>query len=333
MKQIMFATLAVAAVFGASSVLADEVVFKSGDKLTGTVKSVDGGTMVFDSKVAGTINLKMADIKTFKTDAPITVVGPEGGVLREAAAPSATEGKVKLGTTEVALSDMAKVNPPDVKWTGKVTAGAQFVRGNTDTSAASLGFDAARRSEDFRLSALGAYYYEKQRTDGTDSEVANNWFLKGQADYFLTEKNYLYAQMKWEKDLVAHLKARATPGAGYGYQWFETADFNLNTEAGVSWTYERYVDPNEERRYMAGRLAYHVDKTLWSKLKLYHNLEWLPSFERLDMYLINADAGFQAPISDRLALDGKVVLAYNSTPAAGREDLDTRYIFGLSWLF
>jgi hypothetical protein len=55
--------LAITTAFG------DEVIFKSGDRLSGTVNTVVGGKMTFTSKVAGKLTLNMADIKTFSTDA------------------------------------------------------------------------------------------------------------------------------------------------------------------------------------------------------------------------------------------------------------------------
>ena len=317
---------------------ADEVIFKSGDKLMGTVKSVEGGKMTFESKVAGTITLSLDDIKTFTTEQPIAVVTKQNAEepINQAAAASGKEGFVSMGgKTDVALADIDKVNPPAVKWTGKVTAGAVLARGNTHSTSASLGYEAARRSENFRLSSLGAYYFENQKDLSTKEKhtTADNFFVKGQADWFFTEKSYLYGNIKYEKDRIALLDKRLTPGAGYGYQWIEESDMNFSTEAGFAWTYEKYKDPTDENRYMSGRLAYHVDKTLWSKVKLYHNLEWLPSFKNSDMYLINADAGLQAPITDRLAFDAKAIWAYNNNPAADRYRTDSRYIMGLSWLF
>ncbi|MDD4103341.1 MAG: hypothetical protein PHU80_12025, partial [Kiritimatiellae bacterium] len=71
MKLFVVSAIMTAFTFGA---FGDEVIFKSGDRLTGTVKSVADGKMLFDSKVAGALTLKTEEIETFSTEAPIEIV-------------------------------------------------------------------------------------------------------------------------------------------------------------------------------------------------------------------------------------------------------------------
>ena len=316
----------------------DEVIFKCGDRLTGTVKTVAGGKMTFSSKVAGTVSLNLADIKTFTTEKPIEVVlkQDETEPVKQTASASTEEGHVLIGDqTDVKIEDIAKVNPPVVKWTGKVTAGASVVKGNTDSVSGNLAFEASRRTEHYRSSGWGAYYFERQKNITTHQEhtTTDKFFLKGQFDWFFTEKNYIYGNLKFEKDRVALLERRVQPGAGFGRQWMEGAFLNLQTELGVTWTDEKYLQATEANQYFSGRFAYHVDKTFWSKVKCYHNFEWIPSAKGSYMYLINADVGLQAPITARLSFDAKIQTAYNNDPADARYRTDTRYLCGISWIF
>jgi len=93
------------------------------------------------------------------------------------------------------------------------------------------------------------------------------------------------------------------------------------------------VYSDETRTYMAGRLAYHLDKSFNDHVKAFHNLEYIPSFERIDTYLVNADVGMRAAMTARLALEAKAQLAYNSQPSDGRDKKDLRYILGVGWTF
>lgn len=324
----------------AGAVSADEILFKSGDRLTGTVKAVVGGKMTFDSKVAGTLTLKMDDIKTFATDEPIEIAMADGTIHKQKAVVS-DEGYVSIvpgGAAQpqsIPLAGVAKINPEKPRWKGAVIAGATLVRGNTESSTASLTADATRRTDFDRITLGAGYYFSNQRDNGTgeNSTSAENWFLKGQYDYFFSKKFYGYGGMKYEKDRIADLDMRLTPGIGGGYQWVESADFNFSTEGGGAWVYEKYTDPDETRTYMAGRLAYHVDKSFNSYVKAFHNLEYIPSFERVDTFLVNTDVGLRAALTSALALEAKAQLAYNSQPAEGRDKRDTRYILGLGWTF
>ena len=72
--------------------------------------------------------------------------------------------------------------------------------------------------------------------------TADNWYLKGQADWFFTAKNFFYLNAKYERDRIALLDYRFMPRVGYGYQWIERDNFNFSTEAGLTYTKEEYMD-------------------------------------------------------------------------------------------
>jgi len=319
---------------------ADEVLFKSGDRLTGTVDKLDGGKMVFTSKVAGKLTLDMADIKTFSTDAPIEIAMADGTLHKQKVAVS-DEGYVSVQPggngqpQSLPLAQVAKINPDKPRWTGAVVAGASLVRGNTKSETVNVSIDASRRTEDDRISLGAGYYFASQRDNSTrdSSTIADTWFAKGQYDYFMTEKLYGYGNIRYEKDRVANLDKRVAPGLGLGYQIVERADFNVSTEAGATWMYERYTDPDETRTYMAGRLAYHVDKAFNEHVKGFHNVEYFPSLERADSFLVNADVGLRAALTARMAIEAKAQMAYNSQPSEGRDKKDLRYILGVGWTF
>ena len=326
--------LAIATAYG------DEVLFKSGDRLTGTVKAVVGGKMMFDSKMAGPLTLNMADIKTFSTDAPIEIVQTEGPVVMQKVT-AAGDGQVAVqpvGAAQpqtIALANVTKINPEKVRWTGAVVAGAVLNRGNTESSSANVGADATRRTDKDRTSFGAGYYYANQRDNNTgkNSTSADSLFLKGKYDYFFSEKFYGYGNIKYEKDRIANLDMRLTPGLGLGYQWIEKPDLNFNTEGGPTYVHEVYTDPDDTRDFMAARLAYHLDKTFNGHVKGFHNLEVIPSLEDIQTVLVDTDAGLRAAMTERMFLEAKAQLAYNSQPSEGREKKDLRYTLGIGWTF
>lgn len=324
----------------AAFVYADQVEFKSGDRLTGTVKSVAGGKMTFDSAVAGPLTLKMDSIKTFSTDNPIEIVQTNGVVVVQKVA-AGTEGVVTVQPEvakppqTLALAEISTVNPEKVKWVGSVVAGAVLTRGNTESSTASVGAEASRRSEDTRIYLGAGYYFANQRDNNTgeNSTIADNFFVKGKYDYFFTKKFFGYANIKYEKDRIASLEMRVTPGAGLGYQWVERAGFNFFTEAGLTYVHEAYTDPDEKRDYMAARAAYRLDYAFNAYVKGFHNFEIIPNVEEYENFLVYTDVGIRADLTARIFLEGKAQLAYNSEPADDREKKDLRYTLGIGWTF
>lgn len=318
----------------------DEILFKSGDRLTGTILTVSDNKMTFDSKVAGKITLDMADIKTFTRDTPL-VVALTNATFRVEKATAAGEGFVSLFPEDgappktLALEDISKINPEKPQWKGAVTAGATMSRGNTENNTCTVHAETSRRSETDRTTFSAGYYFANQRnnTTGKNSTSADEWYFKGQYDYFLTTVFYGYGNFRYDKDRIANLNMRSTPGLGLGWQWVETEKMSWSTEAGLNWVYEKYSDPEETRRYTAGRVAWHFDRSLNELMKLTHNLEYIPSMKNTDAYLVNADVGLRAAITSRLILEVKTELAYNSQPADDKKNSDVRYILSLGWTF
>ena len=306
--------------------------------------------MVFDSKVAGKVTLKVEDIRTLSTEKPVRVVmkGEEGDpekdwkgqISRSIAFGQAKSGFVSSSLdpkTPLDLSAIAKINPtPPAKpqWKGQVSTGATVVRGNTHSESLALALDLSKRWKYHRLAFNGAYNFAQQRDLDTDEDnkTVDNWNVKGQYDYFFNKTSYIYANLKYEEDDIVDLDYRVNPGAGYGYQWIEKPDMNFRTELGYSSILERWENGDEDN-YSAVRFSYHVDKTFRKNLKFYHNLEAIPSLEDVSVFLIDADVGLQATLTARWSLDAKITFDYNSEPADDKDELDTQYILGLTWKF
>jgi putative salt-induced outer membrane protein YdiY len=340
-RAIRAGVVAAAALLVSTAIVAraDEVVFKNGDKLTGKIVSADGGKLVVDTAVAGKVTVDMANVKTFSTDAPVDLRLKDGSTVKDSLAPGAEEGQVATkGSGDIAaqpmpIANIAKINPQE-KWTGSIVAGALITRGNSETDNVNISIDAMRRREDDRITASAGYLYGKQEDPdtGDDQTTVDNWFLLGKYDYFLSEKLYLYALGRIERDRIADLDLRVAPSVGVGYQWVERPDFNFSTEAGIGWMYEDFETGDSEDHF-AARFAYHVDKQLNDKVSVFHNLEYLPSVEDIDDFNLNADVGIKANMTERMFTQFKIEWKYDAEPAPDAEKNDVRYILGVGWSF
>jgi putative salt-induced outer membrane protein YdiY len=347
--------LTVAAIFGgafAVQIRGDEVIFNNGDRLTGTVLSADGGKLKIKTNVAGEVTVEMKDVKTFTTDDPIELRTKSGEVITGRAttqpadevpgtiaiAPSASaEAAAAAAPTTmptVPLADVKYLNF-NQKWTGALVAGAMFARGNTYADQANIGFDAQRRRIDDRLTFTGQYSYGRQRDEdtGEKSTSVDNWFATAKYDYFFTEKFYAFAALRYEHDRIADLDKRVIPGVGVGYQWFDTPDFKFDTEAGLAYVHEEFED-GDTNDAMSLRLAYHLKKNLWEdKVALFHNLEYYPSLERIDDFLVITDLGVRAAFTEKMFAEYKIEYRYDATPSEGQDHTDLRHVIGVGWKF
>lgn len=317
---------------------ADTVLFKSGDRLTGTVKSIKGGKMLFDSKVAGALVLTMEDIQTFSSEESIKIVLGDGTTVEQPAA-AADGGGIEIETTDgqrrtLALDQITAVNPEKVVWSGSLLGSYMQTAGNSVTRSASIMGEAIRRSEDTRLLLDAGYFYSQQKTDAGGTETtADNLFIGGKFDYFWSKQFYTYVNARYYKDRILKLDHRLTTGAGLGYQWIETDDWNVFTELGLAYVDERYAEFDESNTYVSGRGAYHIARNFGSRFGLFHNFEILDNLDETSEYLITTDAGLRAQITALWFIEARALLLYNSTPPADTKKADTRYTVGLGLKF
>jgi len=329
-----YVSLAAAVCLSGGIALADKVEFKNGDVLTGKIMEYDGKKLVLKTEAADEVKIEMKDVKTFSSDEPVVLKLKDGTELSGVAKPAA-EGSVAFDSKSFTFDQIKAVNPPAVKWTGSIVAGAIMTRGNTFTDQYHAGFDLLRRSEVDRITSSGAYNFgrEKDQDSGDKITTVDNSMLQGKYDYFIPDtKCYLYANTLLVHDRIQNLNLRFVPGVGVGYQWIESKDLNFNTEGGLSWIYEDYKD-EDIKTSVAARLAYHVDKTMYDTIKLFHNLEFIPGLEEGAGFLINTDVGIRADMTKSFFFEAKVELTHNSAPASGNVKDDLRYILGLGWKF
>jgi putative salt-induced outer membrane protein YdiY len=321
----------------ASAALADEVRFKNGDRLTGTITESDGGKLKITTKVAGDVMVDMKDVETFSTAGPVDVRLKDGTMVNQRFEAGAAPGTVTAAAgprREIALSDVKLITPKLGKWTGSVVAGGLLTRGNSHTTSLNLSAAASRRGQDDRISAIAGYTFASQANPdgGGVTASADAWFAAGKYDWFFTDEFYAYGLARADHDRIADLNLRLSPGAGVGYQWVEQPDLNFLTEVGLSLVYEDY-DPGPTDTHLAGRLAYHVDRKFNEQVLGFHNLEYLPSVEDISDFNVNADAGVRASLTKTMFTEFKVEWKYDATPAPSAQKNDLRYLLGLGWSF
>lgn len=330
--------LVAAVALSASVAQADLVELKNGDKINGKVGEIAGGKMKFSSPVLGEITIDMANVTSYSTDEPVRILkqGRAPIVSEKIIAGDATRVETAGGTT-LPAAEIKMINPPPEKWTGFVLANLSLARGNTQTMDVGVEAQGVLRRinerHDDRLTLYGEYNFANVGTGSDAVTTEENVEAYAKYDRFFTPKLYGYANLAFMKDHIANLDYRFTPGIGLGYQWFESPALNFSTEAGFTYVFE-YYDPGGSNDFPALRLAYHVDKQLADKVKVFHNLVYLPSLQDpLEDYLITADAGVQVDLPKSMFTQLKVEWEYDSTPSPGLSNNDYRFLIGAGWRF
>jgi len=323
----------------ASRAAADQIVLNNGDRITGTIDSADAGKLTILSPIAGKITVDFANIKTFSTDAPIKIVLADGSILNERVS-EGSAGNIETATggllavQSVSLSNVEKINPPPVAWTGSIAISGSLTQGDTDSEQLGATLGLSRRGENDRFLVDAQYLFGKQKINGVTSTTNDQWFIQPAYNYFFTKRFYVNASVRVEKNRIQNLDIRVTPGLGLGYQIVERPDFNANVEGGLAWVYEDYTNIGKPSENVSLRLAYHVDKTLWdSKLKVFSDCTYFPSIQNVSNYLVLFDAGLRLALTKTMFSELRGEADYDSHPAPGAHRTDTQLILGVGWTF
>jgi len=317
---------------------ADNIVFVNGDRLTGKIGKLVDGKLTFESDLAGTLTIDIANIATFSSDEAIALHLEDGSILSEQVGASEPRHvAVGLGR-RLEFRQITSINPPPKakpRWMGEASAGFTSSAGNTNTDSITGSANAKKRTEKDRktISADFARARQKNPSTGKKNKTKDWWRARGKYDYFFTKKLYGYLDGRYETDEIAKLDRRIIMGSGLGYQWVESDDFNFSTEGGLAYKIEEYGNNTGKNDEMSVQLGYNLDKKLGKGFELIHNLTYYPSTEDFSDYFLTSTGELRANLTETVFTNFKAVLNYDSTPAQGKHKTDTKYIWGIGWKF
>ena len=231
---------------------------------------------------------------------------------------------------------------PKSPWSGDVTAGLVSTSGNSKTSTANAKAQVVYTQQwwknTFDASALKS---EQTTRDAvtfveTESVTAERYLLGNKTDFNLTEVDYLFLQLEFEKDLVGPIRERTSETAGYGRKVLTGPEHFLDLEigAGMRQTESQIVLPaapaavKEDDVIGRGRLAYKWQFTEQSHFA-----------ETIKVESGDANTFMESVTEARLSLVGKLyaqasyTVRTNSEVPPGTEKTDTITAFSLGWTF
>ena len=319
-------------------VLADEVVLKNGDKLTGKFVQLEEDTLVFETEYAGEINIKTDQVDRMTTDQPVVITFNDGKTsedkvffgqpidddTRLETAPST--GGVSLST----VKNIYKEAKPPIQFLGRANVGITSTKGNADTDQNRLDAELIARTEQQRFTVGGAYNREKADDDVT----ASNWKAYGLYDYFFQPKWFFNANTLFEHDEFADLDLRSTFGAGVGHQFFESDDLNLSASAGISYIFEDYMIA-ENKEFPAAQWLVSYDQFFFNEfVQLFHSNNGFISLENGSNWKINTRQGLRFPIYKGLITTLQYNYDYQNEPSPEAESKwDSTFLFLLGYQF
>ena len=210
-----------------------------------------------------------------------------------------------------------------------LTLSGAYNDGNTDSSSANLLAEKIGELSDigaYKVGAEGAYG-RTENDEGKDETNVKNGKLSGKLTFPVQGEFYSYLDGSAFFDDIADVDYRYMVGPGVGYNLVKTDSLTFSVEAGVSPMWEKIA--GESEYYTMARVAERIEYVFSTGAKIWEQVEYLPALDDGDKYLINAEAGIESPVSERLSLQIVVKDAYNSLPGEGNEYNDVKALCGI----
>jgi hypothetical protein len=187
---------------------------KSGERVTGIVRSQNADAVVIESATLGMV--------TLKPDAIDKIIGPDGKV----------EGEVEA----IAPADGGLFGTGLLKgWTRQLQAGVSGTSGTHDSAAFNVQVGASIDDERYR-SVIGAYnFFSKDGSDTTRNETR----VFGTFDKRLDDGPwFVFGKAQYDNDALQNWENRASVFGGPGYEFVRNPKYELLGRVGLGYTYE-----------------------------------------------------------------------------------------------
>lgn len=321
----------------------DEVILKSGDRLLGTVKSVDHDTLVVNTEFAEELSIDRSQVESFNIIDPVTVIfeGDEylTGKIQTTGNENLQVDSTRTGASEefelAEIKSVVRGDPIEiareeqkVKLSGSLDIGLSTSSGNSNDDSYLAAGELRARTPLNRYTVRLDKQFERSNGDKTTDET----FGSIQYDHFLNEKWYLFNSASFEEDEIERLNLRTALSGGLGHQFFERDDLMLSAELGPSYVNEDF-DDERDNDYIAARWAIDYEHGILSWFGIFHHQEGLYGLESSEDVVIRTRSGLKFPLGNGFNAKMQANIEWDKSPAMGTASTDKEYIFTLGYGF
>jgi putative salt-induced outer membrane protein YdiY/small nuclear ribonucleoprotein (snRNP)-like protein len=331
--------------------LADQVSLKNGDRLTGTIVSSDGKSLVLHSEYAGDLTLKWDAVKAIQSNDSLrvelqngkTAVGPVT-TSDDTVKIATSSGEVSAPVSDVkALTQQAayqKLEHPGLLegWKGGLNAGFSLTGGNSQTTNLAIGFLAARQSLKSKLAAYeNSVFATSQVTVAgpppitTTTTTANTAAGGIRYDRDFAPRVFAFGSADFYSDALQGLNLRSVFGGGLGYHAIKNDNTTLDFLGGLNYTRESYTTLH--RNLVALTLGEELMHKLGKSTVLNEKLYLFPDLNSLGDYRGTFDFSSVTQINKRFGWQNSFTDVYVTNPPAGKKQNDIILTTGLNVAF
>jgi putative salt-induced outer membrane protein len=200
-------------------------------------------------------------------------------------------------------------------WTGKGTFGGVLARGNTETETINLNVDVEKTLDRWTHKAGASLL----RTVTDDVTSADRWELRGESQYSLSDRSYLFGALRYEDDAFTDYEYQATLSGGYGYRFLMSDTTKFEGQIGVGYRETELRLTGEQSDDVIARGALNFEHKLTDTTLIYDR--FLVESGSDNTFLQNA-LGIEVKINDAFALSLDYAVRHTTDVLPGTEETD-----------
>lgn len=313
--------------------LADKLVMKNGDVITGDISLIDDDEVTIEPPYTDEFSVDLADVSSIETDEEFDVVLVDG---REAPARFAggADGQQTLivedKSYQISLDqiDMAEEPEPWYDRDSHVDLNATVRDGNTDSSNVLFFADTRLRLGDHRH--VGELTFARDEVDGVDTKKQDLFHYE--YNWLFNDPWYLGATATYERDPIKDLDHRYTLGALVGRDIFDDNVKFLTVSLGAGWSEEELGGVTDSGGVGLWALNYTHDLRD-GDLEFFHNHTLNYQFYGENNAIFKSNTGFRFDVWEDIYANFSVRYDYETEPAPDTRSYDTTVAIGIGAAF
>ena len=328
---------------------ADQITFKNGDRLTGTIVKSDQKELVLKTEYAGRVAVQWSEVQSLSSSTPLYVQMRDGRMLQGRIVARDSTWKLQQRNGEeisIAKDDVSVIRSQTEQtafeqtqhpgllqnWEGGANVGFALTRGNSESKNFALSFTADRKTPRDKIALYANSVYATNDAPGAFPSTTANAVRGGiRYDHDLTNRVFAFASADFATDELQNLDLRSAFGGGFGYHVLNTPSTTLDLLGGLNYTHEAYS--TFSRNFPAAIIGEELTHKLGASTLISEKLGFFPDLSDLGEYRGTFDFGTVTKINKWLGWQNSFSDVYVTNPPIGKKKNDIILTTGLNITF
>ncbi len=327
---------------------AEQVTLKNGDRLTGSIVSMDDKKLTVKTDYAGDITIDRTAVAQFSSQQPLVVTRTDKQVVSGTVTQQDSSIVVNstTGAQTIPLSDVALIRSPADQaayekslhpgfledWAGGGNFGLGLARGNSDTTNVALGFNADRKTTKDEWTIVAASLYSTSTVDNVTTPSASNFFGAIRYDRNITKRLFGFGLFGGGYDHLQLLDERLSPSGGLGFHLIASKVTTLDILGGIGYTYENYSN-GLVNNFVNATIGEEFSHNFTEKTAVTETLYFFPYLNDAGNYRGTFTFGVASKFYRAFTWNLNFGDIYNSVPVPGKKNNDLQLTTGLGVTF